>query len=150
MAFDFNKFAKYANLMTFVGFYQVFAKKNPSDPTGQMLTDLKMFFDINSLMTRLKSQMNNMGILIAILILSPILMKTIGSKLGAFKIVIHAAVYYLIGDTLGKIMAGVPGYAGSNYSGSNYGMAAWSNDNGAYGVAANTPSAGVIRNTYGG
>lgn len=150
MAYDLNKFAKYAWLAGIVGFYQVYAAKNPTDPFGQMWIDLQYYLNTlttGGAWTKIQTKFANIATIVALVILVPIVLKMLKLPVWA-KGIVNAAVYYYIGDQAARILDD-PVYVSSGITAART-TTQWSQPTSAFHVGQYTPATGVVANIYGG
>lgn len=91
---------QYLPVLAGVGFYQVYSKKAPADPFGQMKTDAE-----NYTFEKLKTKWKELATAAAVIILLPMVNKTLSGKVPpAVKLIVTAAAWYIVGDQLGKVL----------------------------------------------
>lgn len=121
MAFDLRKLDKYGFMLALYAFYAQYAKTHPTDPFGAMWADIQSLTDVSTLLTRIKAKMNEVYTLIIMIVIVPLLMKSLGAKVPSYlKTIVNFVRLYFIGDSLAKILDSMyvsttaGGYGGSN------------------------------------
>lgn len=143
MAFDLNRFSKYTWLASVVAFYQYYAAKYP-DPW----TAIKNDFTKIPTLDLLKTKVNEIISIIVILIVAPMVMKLIGARIGPLKVLLNAAVYYVIGDQVAKVVDA--NYVATAFTAGGRSAMTWGGENSAYHLNRVQSSAGLVKNIYGG